>query len=536
MASRLLQHLDTEGWSVSQPSDLPDLIAERVFRKALEETKSTCNDEFLTRWQSSARVEDVVESLEESERKSLNRGNGKAWKWATRLSSRIMFYSQILDVIAQHHPEYVSLAWGTIKFLLVGVLNYEIMMKELCKALCRIANALQHVQLSLLLYPNQVMQEHVARLYTHIIEFTTRAIKWYEKRRTLKVLSALSSPFQLKFRDIVDDILETVRCIDRVALSMSQVEVRQIRLEIAETNKLAKEIKTALETYSQLHYSGLIDTNRRISEVQFSQIIDFISKSSLPDPVLIRQRYASKRKLRRRGGHAAQYHPSLGSTQLQQWGETQESSQILIQGSFRDRHITRDVAIDMIDLISNAGVPVVWALDPTIELTSLFTSVDVLKYIASQILKSNHAMLNERSAALSAARFQSVTTESGWFELLGSVMEGLRQLYVIIDVELLNKAECLGLDWLAEFPRLFDSLSSNNAHVVVKVAFVSPLGTQLDSDGGTFARPTVTISSKKSTRIAKSAARGLKIGRGTGRKNQKKLLAALQRGNDGAAI
>jgi hypothetical protein len=30
-----------------------------------------------------------------------------------------MFYSQVLDALAQHHPEYVALVWGTLKFLLV---------------------------------------------------------------------------------------------------------------------------------------------------------------------------------------------------------------------------------------------------------------------------------------------------------------------------------------------------------------------------------------------------------------------------------
>jgi hypothetical protein len=30
-----------------------------------------------------------------------------------------MYYGQVLDMLAQHHPEYVSLAWGTLKFILM---------------------------------------------------------------------------------------------------------------------------------------------------------------------------------------------------------------------------------------------------------------------------------------------------------------------------------------------------------------------------------------------------------------------------------
>lgn len=35
------------------------------------------------------------------------------------ISSRIVYYGGVLDTLAQHHPEYVSLAWGAIKFVLM---------------------------------------------------------------------------------------------------------------------------------------------------------------------------------------------------------------------------------------------------------------------------------------------------------------------------------------------------------------------------------------------------------------------------------
>ena len=43
----------------------------------------------------------------------------KASRWLAAFSSRIMYYGQILDSLAQHHPEYVALAWGTVKFVFV---------------------------------------------------------------------------------------------------------------------------------------------------------------------------------------------------------------------------------------------------------------------------------------------------------------------------------------------------------------------------------------------------------------------------------
>ena len=36
-----------------------------------------------------------------------------------KFSSRIMYYTQVLDVLAQHHPEYLALVWGSMKFIFV---------------------------------------------------------------------------------------------------------------------------------------------------------------------------------------------------------------------------------------------------------------------------------------------------------------------------------------------------------------------------------------------------------------------------------
>lgn len=40
-------------------------------------------------------------------------------KWLLKLSKRIVHYGTIMDVFVQHHPEYVSLAWGAMKFIFV---------------------------------------------------------------------------------------------------------------------------------------------------------------------------------------------------------------------------------------------------------------------------------------------------------------------------------------------------------------------------------------------------------------------------------
>jgi hypothetical protein len=65
-------------------------------------------------------VRDVqIAVLEAQKGYEVKASKNKVQKWLRRLSARVMFYGGILDVLIQQHPEYVSLAWGAMKFIFV---------------------------------------------------------------------------------------------------------------------------------------------------------------------------------------------------------------------------------------------------------------------------------------------------------------------------------------------------------------------------------------------------------------------------------
>ncbi|KAI0449573.1 hypothetical protein F5B21DRAFT_493956 [Xylaria acuta] len=488
-----------------------------------------------------ASIEDVVCQIRMAEAKYSSRPNRKAWKWVTRLSSKIMFYSQVLDVLAQHHPEYVSLAWAAFKFVFIGVINHEVLIKELSKAMTRIADVIKHVQVQCLLYPTDEMVEYTGELYSHIISFAIRAVKWYQKGKIAHTLAAFANPFQLKFRDIADDIYETSRKIDRWTASMNHVEIRQMHQQLVETGKalelaqlerremyqLVAELKGAISKYSQLHCTGMLNTNQRLSEIQFSQILSFISASPIPRPDIVRQSYNTRRNRRKQAGSGAmEAHPWISD--IQEWGEKRTSTQIFVQGSFKTRHTIRDFAANTIDLIKEASIPVVWALDPRVELPAenRFNTTDVLKYLACQVLQSNHSMLTERQASLNAARFQSAATESEWLELLTSVLQGMSQIYILVDMDLVERGGGTTTEWLQHFASVGENLSLRNIHTIVKVACICTSRCVVES------LPTETKSIRLDTitmggRIGKRAG---KVKRRKRKMNQSKLISAIKKG------
>jgi hypothetical protein len=87
----------------------------------VKEFRKEVSEEECSKWLNSATTicdveEAVISAKERYEKKS---GKSRARKWLANCSSRLMYYSVIMDTLSQHHPEYVSLAWGAIKFLFI---------------------------------------------------------------------------------------------------------------------------------------------------------------------------------------------------------------------------------------------------------------------------------------------------------------------------------------------------------------------------------------------------------------------------------
>lgn len=132
----------------------------------------------------------------------------------------------------------------------------------------------------------------------------------------------------------------------------------------------------------------------------------------------------------------------------------------------------------MLDMLDGARTPVVWILHKPSSNTGErkpITTIEVVKQLVHQILQKNHTMLNERSLGLSAGRFQSARTEGEWFALLGSVLAGFKQIYIVVDTAILSEIEeeRLATAWLGRFRELFAELRNRVNSTVVKVLFIN---------------------------------------------------------------
>jgi hypothetical protein len=118
----------THGCASTQTTTITAGTAEDIFSRALEQI---CRQESLAGKQKQQRASiaqwalqrngqaDVQKIVENAQRLYASRQNHKAHTWLAKATNGILYYGQIMDVLVQHHPEYVSLAWGTTKLLFV---------------------------------------------------------------------------------------------------------------------------------------------------------------------------------------------------------------------------------------------------------------------------------------------------------------------------------------------------------------------------------------------------------------------------------
>ena len=77
------------------------------------------------------RLQDVVDEVSRVQQQyEAKRNRSDAHKSIVAFSERVGHYGKVLDVMVQHHPEYVSLAWGAMK-LVFGVRSVPIKIKSL---------------------------------------------------------------------------------------------------------------------------------------------------------------------------------------------------------------------------------------------------------------------------------------------------------------------------------------------------------------------------------------------------------------------
>ena len=122
-----------------------------------------------------------------------------------------------------------------------GILNHATLVSQLSQALAKIGEALQQTKLSAELYQTDNMREAIARLYAHILLFFQQAVRWYTMGPAGRAFSSIFKPFDLDYKDTVEQIKLCSQTVNNIANASSRAEIRDIHITIQMQNRQLQE-------------------------------------------------------------------------------------------------------------------------------------------------------------------------------------------------------------------------------------------------------------------------------------------------------
>ncbi|KAF6841275.1 hypothetical protein CMUS01_03644 [Colletotrichum musicola] len=477
-------------------------IAAKAFRAAAEHltdlvTRDLANEIVVKNRTGTGEVCDIVTAAKEKYEKA-HKGSSKAVKWLQRLSASIHCYSNILDVLVQHHPEYVSLVWGAMKLLFVGVVNHEKTTTLLAKSLAEIAEHLPRWELKSRLYQTAPVQRALEELYSLILEFLSRAYAWYREPRVCRVIHSITQPPELRYNDLLKEISDRSTSIDQLAIAGSQAELRDMHEELRDVRSILRALAsrslplplfrslTAATAFQAIHSSALLNTNARLSDLQLSAVLSIGSQIPLGNPTTCYEHALFYRNRRASGaGAKISTNEFWLSPKLKTWPSSECSGLINIRGSFLSRDVLQDFCVDIIRQLRDASMPVLWALKGAQASgnTSLCSTHEILKYLTLQAIRLNESLHTERDMSLKCSQFQSASTAREWLELFKAAIRGVQasQLYLVLDLETIDSTLQLSEDFnlISELQKAIQAL---DLRLKVLVVMYSPTSSKCISE------------------------------------------------------
>ncbi|KAL9594283.1 MAG: hypothetical protein Q9219_007123, partial [cf. Caloplaca sp. 3 TL-2023] len=321
----------------------------------------------------------------------------------------VFYYGNILDVLVQHHPKYVGLAWGIFEFLFVALQNHAELISKISKYASRVADLLPQQKIVLVLYPTSSTQEAVARLYASIMKLFQEAARFYKDER-VRELAALAAKAELRNAHI--EIVESRRISD------------QTSSEIVTLKSSVKELKVMLEQRLITH-GNLLTTLDRDVRLDLSQRKESIGQIHLNQLLALSfwQRIPTS-------GESLEYSESMR--------RRRSNGSILATQSYFPT-TQKDFMIDMIRLLQDSQRPVIWALRFPDYWDADITVLDLLRMLVLQALQVNCSALMKAGFPITLPQMREASTQRDRLNLLKQALSGINHVFIALDKDLLSR-------------------------------------------------------------------------------------------------
>ena len=350
------------------------------------------------------------------------------------------------------------------------MLNHQEMIKKLAKGLSQIADILPRANLTLVLYPTIAMQNVLAHLYANIIQFLYQAIYWYRQGKLKHSVSSIFRPWALSYHEQLEAIKDHSIRLDKLSDMATKAELRDTHVEVLDTRKLCADTKSELQIMRKENQKladlmkigmGHLDTammcmflrdvrekitNRcpiiaMHSELRFDfqgqmdmlcsiQLNQILSMSFLEKLPTSGESLEYCQSIRRRSQHRMRLQlPDV--SRLSTWASEPTNSLLVLQGT--SSTVSKAFMVDLIDLVRDAKMPIIWALRYANYWDSPTTSIDILRMLVLQALQINPQAMARGPHPVTMAGMREAATEKDWLEILARALQGVPRIFIALD-------------------------------------------------------------------------------------------------------
>lgn len=302
----------------------------------------------------------------------------------------------------------------------------------------------------------------MSQLYAKVLEFFVMAIQYYKKGKLMHSISSIVRPFKLSFKPIIDEITERSIRVDELASAASKAEIRDLHLNVHGLNRTLLQVTEMLtceficiKRRSKLLTSVIVHQQQQAihSQALFTlqedykllyrkgQVEDIRKGFLLEDTPASDDSLAYCRSMRtRRRLKSSTQMPRNSLSTLKSWVSEPGSSLLLAQGQ-GVRTSSLDFAADFLDEVLKKEYPVLWALPSAVhEEGSTVTMQGILRSLISQTLALDQRVVSEGTNPVSNKHFKTATSIQQWLTLFERCISSLKQLFLLIDLKLIETA------------------------------------------------------------------------------------------------
>ena len=340
------------------------------------------------------------------------------------------------------------------------------------------------MDLSAELYRTGDMEAALSRVYAHIILFFHLCVQWYNRSPLGRLWSSITSPFELDYQELVEQIQLSSKAVDDLANAGSRAEVRDIHIltELQNQQILGVDMKLLEILQRQKNFEAHMiqllykaDLQRSITDrigndvcsisetvyrLEFNGVMRFFEPKVLPETALLKVRSLVRRDMTPSSSSPNEHRVR---NDILDWALGRGLSLLVIQVGIRAQKQARELATNVIQNMKLKSQRVFWNLPSGRGSSDMQTIEELFRGIIFQVLQHSGHLFSSCAEQLNLSKIHATHTEREWVDLVCLLFSKVPKAFVVIETEALQKAYRQDLSWserLQEYLHLIGDRSS----------------------------------------------------------------------------